>query len=106
MTCSTVLTLETHRYAPELNRLHLKNGASIAAPGITSVSQYRQQSKPREFTLMGEVRTVYAEPHKWLERVKIGRVKSRAEALTVLRQIKKGLVPGGRATLRTWIVGA
>lgn len=31
--------LERHKYAPELNRLHLKNGTSISVPGCTSIGQ-------------------------------------------------------------------
>ncbi|WP_339012062.1 hypothetical protein [Aeromonas popoffii] len=29
--------LEVHRYAPELNKLHLRNRQTLPAPGITSI---------------------------------------------------------------------
>lgn len=34
-----VLKLEVHKYAPELNKVHLKNGATIAARGCTTIEQ-------------------------------------------------------------------
>ena len=34
-----VLKLERHAYAPELNKVHLKNGATIAARGCTTIEQ-------------------------------------------------------------------
>lgn len=32
-----ITKLEVHRYAPELNRLHLRNHQSLPAPGITTI---------------------------------------------------------------------
>ena len=31
--------LEVHRYAPELNRLHLRNRQALPAPGITTIKE-------------------------------------------------------------------
>ncbi len=31
--------LEMHRYAPELNKLHLRNRQSLPAPGITTIKK-------------------------------------------------------------------
>ncbi len=31
--------LEVHRYAPELNKLHLRNRQTLPAPGITTIKQ-------------------------------------------------------------------
>lgn len=31
--------LEVHRYAPELNKLHLRNRQTLPAPGITSIKE-------------------------------------------------------------------
>lgn len=31
--------LEAHRYAPELNRLHLRNRQTLPAPGITTIKE-------------------------------------------------------------------
>ncbi|WP_310597659.1 hypothetical protein [Aeromonas aquatica] len=31
--------LEVHRYAPELNRLHLRNRQTLPAPGITTIKE-------------------------------------------------------------------
>ena len=31
--------LEVHRYAPELNKLHLRNRQMLPAPGITTIKE-------------------------------------------------------------------
>lgn len=31
--------LEVHRYAPELNKLHLRNREALPAPNITTIKQ-------------------------------------------------------------------
>ena len=31
--------LEVHRYAPELNKLHLRNRQTLPAPGITTIKE-------------------------------------------------------------------
>ncbi|HAT1553092.1 TPA: hypothetical protein I8X56_003901 [Aeromonas hydrophila] len=31
--------LEVHRYAPELNKLHLRNRQTLPAPGITTINE-------------------------------------------------------------------
>ncbi|MGU5821812.1 hypothetical protein ACV1EH_21200 [Aeromonas caviae] len=33
--------LEVHRYAPELNKLHLRNQQTLPAPGITTIKEAR-----------------------------------------------------------------
>lgn len=42
-----ILKLERHAYAPELNCIHLVNGATIKAPHITSVREFREKIFPR-----------------------------------------------------------
>ncbi|MGL5472126.1 MAG: hypothetical protein ACRDCT_28780 [Shewanella sp.] len=32
-----ITRLEVHRYAPELNKLHLRNRQTLPAPGITTI---------------------------------------------------------------------
>ena len=34
-----IIGLEVHRYAPELNKLHLRNRQTLPAPGITTIKQ-------------------------------------------------------------------
>jgi hypothetical protein len=34
-----IYRLETHLYAPELNKIHLTNGDMISAPGITTIEK-------------------------------------------------------------------
>ena len=34
-----ITSLEVHRYAPELNKLHLRNRQTLPAPGITTIKE-------------------------------------------------------------------
>ena len=34
-----IIGLEVHRYAPELNKLHLRNRQTLSAPGITTIKE-------------------------------------------------------------------
>ncbi|MCX4103183.1 hypothetical protein OR620_05215 [Aeromonas hydrophila] len=34
-----ITALEVHRYAPELNTLHLRNRQTLPAPGITTIKK-------------------------------------------------------------------
>ncbi|MDY7783957.1 hypothetical protein UW989_09195 [Aeromonas caviae] len=34
-----ITRLEVHRYAPELNKLHLRNRQTLPAPGITTIKE-------------------------------------------------------------------
>jgi hypothetical protein len=34
-----ITALEVHRYAPELNKLHLRNRQTLPAPGITTIKE-------------------------------------------------------------------
>ena len=38
-----ILCLEIHKYAPELNVLHLKNGVSIKAPRCLTIKQAKEK---------------------------------------------------------------
>lgn len=83
--------LETHKFAPELNTLHLKNGVSIRVSGCTSIKQAREKLfKPRSLTLCATVKKVYEHPSfKWLESEYSGRVPSRKAALTFAKNLRE-----------------
>lgn len=105
MTCSTISRIERRAYAPELNRVQYTNGIEVRAPGITTVQQYREKFQPRQFTIMAEVRSLYPTNEKWLEKVRSGRVASRTEAIQARKKLQSQLAPGGKAILKTWIIG-
>lgn len=108
MTSARVLGIETHQFAPELNRVHLANGVRIRAPGITSVAEYRKELVGIAWTpvIMAEVSTLYPTAQSWLQRTYRGSVKTRAQALEFRRKVESMLAPGGKAVVRTWITGA
>lgn len=103
-----ILKIETHQFAPELNKIHFSNGVTMRAPGVTSFKQYRERNKPISFRIMARVESHYPmDAMKWLNTVRTGIVKHRSEALTVKRLLIDGLIPdvGAYVTVRTWIVG-
>lgn len=118
MTTATVKAIEVHAYAPELNKIHLKNGAVLPAPGCTSVSEFRQRKRRAvPFKIMAELGTKYEDPeYSWLQRVETGWVPNRQAALVVAASWRKrfaggplhdgGFLPAPKITLRTWMVGA
>ena len=96
-----ILGLERHAYAPELNKLHLKNGVTIPAPYCTSVSDARKKLFPQKVkTLCCVVRSVY--PEEWESLNKIvasGRTKSRLHAYKFAKkyQEKGGVLLSGES---------
>jgi hypothetical protein len=40
---SLITGLEVHRYAPELNKLHLRNRQTLPAPGITTIKEAKER---------------------------------------------------------------
>lgn len=53
--------IERHTYAPELNRIHFENGASIAAPKICSTEQARKElfKQATQYRTFFEVKVTY-----------------------------------------------
>lgn len=81
--------LEVHRYAPELNKLHLRNRQTLPAPGITTI----KEAKARLFSLWQPGHqvtiTVHHPDYINLSRLYRGRLASLTELsehLTRLRQ--------------------
>ena len=81
--------LEVHRYAPELNKLHLRNRQMLPAPGITTI----KEAKARLFSRWQQghqvIITVSHPDYINLSRLYRGRLTSLAdlpEHLTRLRQ--------------------
>lgn len=76
--------LEIHRYAPELNRLHLKNGISFKAPGCQTIKQTRDRLWPKAMTgLACRIYSEYDDPqYRWLNKlVAVGQIPNRLFAL-------------------------
>ena len=87
-----VLKLETHIYAPELNKLHLVNGLVFNAPHCTTIKQAREKLFPKPFKgLHAKIESVYSESkNKWLDKlVANGKVKNRIEAFRFSKKFKQ-----------------
>ncbi|WES92787.1 hypothetical protein PY368_20320 [Aeromonas hydrophila] len=90
-----ITALEVHRYAPELNTLHLRNRQTLPAPGITTI----KEAKARLFSCWqpGHQVTITVPPPDYvnLSRLYRGRLTSLTdlpEHLARLRQRRN--VPG------------
>lgn len=93
--------LKVHRYAPELNRLHLRNRQTLPAPGITTI----KEAKARLFSRWqpGHLVTITVSHPDYvnLSRLYRGRLVTLTdlpEHLTKLRQ--RHNVPGTRIDIR------
>lgn len=118
MTTATVARLEVHKYAPELNKVHMKNGAVFKAPGCKTVAQWRITTRaPQRPCIMAQLQTHYDAPeHKWLEKKRTGIVTSRLEAVQLAqlyrmnnrggKLIDGSYLPPVKVTIKTWIVGS
>jgi len=89
------LTLERHKYAPELNRIHFPNGASRPAPGITSIRQYRAANAPARPMIRAVVTKTYSSAScGWLDSRTVGMVETRGHALVYARMLRTRCLPG------------
>lgn len=79
--------LEVHTCAPELNKLHLKNGVVINTPHCTSIKEVRELFKPRPKGLHVTINSSYDEErHRWLNKTAgSGMVGSRQEAINIAK---------------------
>lgn len=97
-----IRTLEVHSYAPELNKVHFTNGATLRVPGCTSLQDYRRRNQRAEPCILATISTHYPPELKWLERTYQGTVASRSNALTWARTVvAKRLTPEGKFKVRT-----
>ncbi|WP_421276238.1 hypothetical protein [Aeromonas veronii] len=87
--------LEVHRYAPELNKLHLRNRQTLPAPGITTIKEAKAHLFGRWLPGHQVTITVHHPDYINLSRLYRGRLASLRELpeqLTRLRQ--RYSVPG------------
>ncbi|ELM3616964.1 hypothetical protein RYR54_002631 [Aeromonas sobria] len=87
--------LEVHRYAPELNKLHLRNRQTLTVPGITTIKDAKARLFGRWQPGHQVTITVHHPDYINLSRLYRGRLTSLAdlpEHLTRLRQ--RHNVPG------------
>ncbi len=96
---SKVTCLERHAYAPELNRLHLKSGASFPVPHCTTIAQAIKRISPKA------ARGIYAQVtferkdsrgNVTFSKVYSGFVNSRLQALAFAREKQATTHAGGR----------
>lgn len=95
MNTTKIKFLETHRYAPELNRIHLKNGVIVSAKGATSIKEAKKVLgrgiKPSVKPLHCVITSFYSDnEYKSLNRVAArGLVDDRLSALRFSKQFKQ-----------------
>ncbi|PTT52144.1 hypothetical protein [Aeromonas sp. HMWF015] len=92
-----ITALEVHRYAPELNKLHLRNRQTLPAPGITTIKEAKAHLFGRWQPGHQVTITVSHPDYINLSRLYRGRLVNLAdlpEHLTKLRQ--RHNVPGTR----------
>lgn len=91
--------LETHRYAPELNKLHLMDGVVLKVPGATSIkdAKYQLRWAPLESRVFATITKTYPEPWGHLNATFKGWVVDREQAMDVFRRQRNA--QGGDRTL-------
>ena len=87
--------LEVHRYAPELNRLHLRNRQALPAPGITTIKEAKARLFGRWQSGHQVTITVSHPDYVNLSRLYRGRLVNLAELPTHLARLRqRHNVPG------------
>lgn len=103
--------ISTHWYAPELNKAYLGPCTTpVPAPGVFTIAEFRKKLKPQPAFILATVKSVYDNPdYAWLNRTFSGRVGSRVEALSFVRQVRSMQVAApaakGRVVVSTRLVG-
>ncbi|MGL6419548.1 hypothetical protein ACSZMW_17955 [Aeromonas allosaccharophila] len=96
-----ITSLEVHRYAPELNKLHLRNRQTLPVPGITTIRQAKARLFGRWQPGHQVTITVSHPDYVNLSRLYRGRLANLTELpeyLTKLRQ--RHNVPGTRINIQ------
>lgn len=83
-------SLEVHRYAPELNRVHFARGGSMLAPGCTTIREARERFfKPVQPGRVARVQVSHTDPeHQRCDRLYQGRIHSFDEFKRTMHQLK------------------
>ncbi len=81
--------LETHEYAPELNRIIFENGASLRTPNVKTIQEVRNRFfKPHHKKRLVEVRVEYIEEKaRVANKIYNGFVDSMSELSEFLREL-------------------
>ena len=117
------IMLETHRYAPELNKVWFgrdkiecfdayhqqKAKACVSAPGITTIKDWRKRNKPyAESFRHATVEATYPDPKlHWLNKKLSGKVDNYAELLAFKHTLERKLIPnvGAYVRVKTQLIG-
>lgn len=100
--------LESHQYAPELNKLHLRNGAMIPAPGATTIRDARKALfKPlaRKGHHVTIAKTYESAADQWLNDTISGMVDKPSDALDVLNSWRAKAKPGAQFKTTIKLIG-
>ena len=88
--------LERHAYAPEINRIIFANGATMATPYCTTLSEVKQKyfKKPTAYVLGGKVQRCYiAKEWQGFNKTAVGRADNYTDILAVKHEMRKGALP-------------
>lgn len=93
------LSIETHKYAPELNKILFVRDrrvvSSLSAPGVTSIRQAREKFlKPQSFARVATVTTHYPEKWERLNRTHKGLIRSYADLLDFKNYVRNRTTGG------------
>ncbi|WP_429047473.1 hypothetical protein [Aeromonas hydrophila] len=92
--------LEVHRYAPELNKLHLRNRQMLLAPGITTIKEAKARLFGRWQPGHQVTITVHHPDYTNLSRLYRGRLTSLTELPELLTRVhQRHNVPGTRINI-------
>ena len=96
-----IIGLEVHRYAPELNKLHLRNRQPLSAPGITTIKEAKARLFGRWQPGHQVTITVSHPDYVNLSRLYRGRLASLTELPEHLNRLRqRHNVPGTRIDIR------
>lgn len=116
------LAIETHKYAPELNRVHFVNKnnlivATMPAPGVTTIAQARSKFFARVVPGKAAVITAsYDHPdYNWLNSQRAGRFQDYAQLKAFVNKFAEskkggplldgGFLPDAKITVKTLMIG-
>lgn len=108
--------LETHQYAPELNKIVFYRGGELSAPHITTIKDARKKYfKPVQFTRVCIMGSHYPAPYKSLNRTMWGAVDNYSQVIKVKRDLAErtkggelldgNQLPAANISIKTYMKG-
>jgi hypothetical protein len=105
------IIVESHLYAPELNKVHLHDNsgnyrATMRAPGIKTIQEARKRLfRPVTPHRVANVEKQYFGEHAPYSRCYNGRIASYGDAVRFLNDLRQRAMPHAEIRCKTWLVG-